>query len=147
MNDAQINTEFKSRYHKLVAKLGRRPTFEEERSLNDWYREQFHDQISERKQIEKLERVVETKPTSGRCEHCGDPTKGGRFVAGHDAKLKGLLKKQAELGQLDAIVELLARDWPTGSLKVDLDTMAEATAKLDRVGADWIKERSEARYG
>lgn len=36
------------------------------------------------------------KSGSGHCEHCGLPTKGGRFVPGHDAKLKGDLQREAQ---------------------------------------------------
>jgi len=32
----------------------------------------------------------------GICEHCGEVTGGGRFLAGHDAKLKSLLAADAE---------------------------------------------------
>jgi hypothetical protein len=32
---------------------------------------------------------------SGVCEHCGEPTGGGRFLAGHDAKLKSILATDA----------------------------------------------------
>lgn len=35
------------------------------------------------------------RPTSGTCHCCGEATKGGLFVAGHDARLKGMLKKAA----------------------------------------------------
>jgi hypothetical protein len=53
----------------------------------------------------------EARPTSGRCHHCGEPTKGGRFVIGHDAKLKGLLKRAALDGIAMAVTEMIARGW------------------------------------
>lgn len=49
------------------------------------------------------------RPTSGRCEHCGEPTKGGKFVVGHDAKLKGILLKDGLEGSHEAVAELMAR--------------------------------------
>lgn len=59
------------------------------------------------------------RPTSGRCEHCGSPTGGGRFASGHDAKLKSLLLSalRGEAGwpvprdPLRAGAELAARGW------------------------------------
>lgn len=67
----------------------------------------------------------EPKPKTGRCEHCGEPTKGGKFVAGHDAKLKGLLVREANgnpddgwtRNSDDAALELLIREWPTKSVR------------------------------
>lgn len=88
------------------------------------------------------------RPTSGRCEHCGEPTKGGRFVAGHDAKLKGDLKRAAEAGDDDAIVELLCRSWPVHTLKVEPERLQAATLRADGVaGAEFIAARVAARLG
>lgn len=68
-----------------------------------------------------------SKPKTGRCEHCGGPTGGGRFQPGHDAKLKsdlagalkGWLKGHFE-GDPRALVpdavELTARGWMPDSL-------------------------------
>lgn len=53
----------------------------------------------------------EPKPTSGRCEHCGQPTKGGKFVAGHDAQLKGVLLRAAREGDVEAYAEMVWRRW------------------------------------
>lgn len=71
----------------------------------------------------------EPRPTSGRCHHCGLPTKGGRFVAGHDAKLKGDLKRAAELGDVDAVVEAMIRNWPT-KWKMPNGTLEAADARM-----------------
>lgn len=63
----------------------------------------------------------EPKPKVGTCHHCGDPTKGGQFVAGHDAKLKGQLQRiaidrNAPTGaRVDAVTEQLIRGWHKGS--------------------------------
>lgn len=44
---------------------------------------------------------------------CGGTTRGGRFLPGHDAKLKGALLRQAfaEGGNGAAMAELTRRDW------------------------------------
>lgn len=34
---------------------------------------------------ERAERPSSSRPTSGKCLHCGEPTKGGMFLPGHDA--------------------------------------------------------------
>ena len=47
---------------------------------------------------------------AGRCEHCGEPCRG-RFVVGHDAKLKSELTRAARAGDSDAVAELIVRDW------------------------------------
>lgn len=59
-------------------------------------------------------RVAQAKPATildCRCEHCGEPTKGGKFVAGHDAKLKGLLLEAGKALDPDAVAEMLTRGW------------------------------------
>jgi hypothetical protein len=42
---------------------------------------------------------------------CGGQTKGGRFLPGHDAKLKGKLKRAARAGDRKAADELARRGW------------------------------------
>lgn len=49
------------------------------------------------------------RPTTGTCHCCGEATKGGLFVAGHDARLKGVLKKAAATGDAWAWAEATAR--------------------------------------
>lgn len=44
----------------------------------------------------------------GRCHCCGGATKGGRFLPGHDAKLKGMLNRE---GTPEAMAERAARGW------------------------------------
>ena len=63
---------------------------------------------------ERQERTPKVRPDlilDCRCEHCGEPTKGGKFVAGHDAKLKGLLLAAAKELDVDAYAEMVARSW------------------------------------
>lgn len=48
----------------------------------------------------------------GSCECCGHPTKGGRFLPGHDAKLKSRLRRLVLLANdQDAQRELVERGW------------------------------------
>lgn len=76
----------------------------------------------------------EPKPTSGVCHHCGEPTKGGRFVAGHDAKLKGILKRRAvDHGSAWAVAEAIARDWfkPGAWKGLDPQVLADGQAVVE----------------
>lgn len=52
-----------------------------------------------------------SRPTSGQCECCGAPTKGGRFAPGHDARLKSKLRKASKAGDKAAYKELVERGW------------------------------------
>lgn len=110
-------------------------------------------------QAENSERAERpTRPTSGRCEHCGAPTKGGKFVAGHDAKLKGLLMREANgtpddgwtNHPADAALELILRGWPTKSC-ADEGLMRQAQARYDSTTgvelAAWLSQRVQARIG
>jgi hypothetical protein len=75
----------------------------------------------------KRERTpTEARPTSGSCHHCGAPTKGGKFVAGHDAKLKGELIREAEAGSAVAVAEQIARGWLKAGRFPTLEKEAEA---------------------
>jgi hypothetical protein len=52
------------------------------------------------------------KPAVGKCECCGDPTKGGRFLPGHDAKLGSrLVGEVTKSGSAEAYAELKRRNW------------------------------------
>lgn len=51
------------------------------------------------------------RPTSGQCECCGAPTKGGRFAPGHDARLKSRLRKASDTGDKAAYKQLVERGW------------------------------------
>lgn len=80
------------------------------------------------------------KPKTGACHHCGATTKGGLFVAGHDAKLKGELQKAAydpdgrKADRVTAAAEMLARSWNRKPLPEDI--AAEAQAQVDRTGRE-----------
>jgi hypothetical protein len=54
-------------------------------------------------------RVV--KPKSGKCECCGEPTRGGRFLPGHDAKLVSRLVEKIRAGDREAYEEMKRRNW------------------------------------
>jgi hypothetical protein len=51
------------------------------------------------------------RPTSGNCECCGLATKGGKFLPGHDAKLKKILRASARTGDVSAQADLEKRGW------------------------------------
>lgn len=94
-------------------------------------------------------------PRVGRCEHCGEPTKGGKFVVGHDAKLKGLLIREAngnpdvdwpQSDPLGACLELLLRDWPTKSV-TNGNVLHQALALLDDTNDAWYQTRIAERAG
>ena len=61
-----------------------------------------------------------SRPKGGTCEcPCGGPTKGGRFIPGHDAKLASVLKNRVKGGDRAAFEEMVRRNW-TRKLPVDL---------------------------
>ena len=66
------------------------------------------------------------KPKVGACHHCGAETKGGMFLPGHDAKLKGILMRRGQdVGGGWAVAELHARGWfpkPGNRTIADYDT-------------------------
>ena len=51
------------------------------------------------------------KPRVGSCECCGEQTKGGRFLPGHDARLAARLVQRVAQGELAAYEELERRNW------------------------------------
>lgn len=56
--------------------------------------------------------VRRTRPTSGNCECCGLPTKGGNFAPGHDARHKSRLKNRVKQhDDKEAYRELVERGW------------------------------------
>lgn len=83
------------------------------------------------------------RPTSGKCEHCGEPTRGGRFVAGHDAKLKGDLLRAAQQGDIEAYTEMLQRGWSKDGHRktVAAETIEAATNLLDTINGTWLEAR------
>lgn len=77
------------------------------------------------------------RPKSGRCQHCGGATKGGLFVAGHDANLKGDLQRRMldlqgtrKADRVAAAAELIARGWLRKPVPDDI--AADAQAMVDR---------------
>lgn len=67
-------------------------------------------------EIDEFERPLEKKPrvprsTVGACECCGESTRGGRFLPGHDAKMKSRLRAAAKEGDQQAVAELERRGW------------------------------------
>jgi hypothetical protein len=87
---------------------------------------------------------------------CGAMTKGGRFQAGHDAKLKGWLVKDARMvraadaGQrptkteaLRAMAELIARGWPRKGVSDKITEQADAL--VEEHGPDRIVELAVRR--
>lgn len=65
---------------------------------------------------DEFDRPLERKPrtprsTVGACECCGAATKGGKFLPGHDARLKSRLRSAAKSGDGDAKTELERRGW------------------------------------
>jgi hypothetical protein len=104
-------------------------------------------------------RVARPAPTPQRChDGCGGTTKGGKFLAGHDAKLKGVLVKAArqtppESGKpatkadaIRAMAELIARGWPRKH--VDAKITEQAEQLVDQHGIDRLIDLAVARrYG
>lgn len=74
-----------------------------------------------------------SRPAVGACEHCGEPTKGGRFVPGHDAKLKGDLGREAQSTdpaiRIPALVEARLRSMD--SSKWYIEPADEDAAEVD----------------
>lgn len=56
-------------------------------------------------------RVREPKPKVGKCECCGEPTRGGKFLPGHDAKLASALRLRVKCGDQEAYKEMERRGW------------------------------------
>lgn len=92
----------------------------------------------------RTKRVAQDRPTSGLCEHCGEPTKGGKFVAGHDAKLKGDLIRAGAEGDVDAVVEAMFRNWYKPGRYPDLETEAFAVVQAHKTD-EWLAARVAAR--
>jgi hypothetical protein len=82
----------------------------------------------------------------GRCEHCGGETKGGRFIPGHDAKLKGDLVREATE---EATAERIARGW-TIAAKAMQDFSRPAQLRIGKLveeGDAFITRRIAERIG
>lgn len=77
--------------------------------------EQLRDQLDKllqsRQGPKKKAKAGPPRPRAGKCECCGDPTKGGRFLPGHDAKLASSLKERVQAGDVEAYEEMKSRNW------------------------------------
>lgn len=82
----------------------------------------------------------------GVCEHCGEPTKGGRFIPGHDAKLKGDLIRE---GTPEATAERVIRGWATFGDANGKPIVEEAkrVSELVAQGDGFLRSRIAARIG
>lgn len=114
---------------------------------------QFKETVAERQAAEAAanghqpkKRTPSNRPTSGRCEHCGEPTKGGRFVAGHDAKLKGQLIREAGEGSVAAVAEAMARNWYKPGRYPELEDEAFAIVQATETET-LIQQRTAERLG
>lgn len=77
-----------------------------------------------------------SRPKVGRCEWCGEPTRGGRFLPGNDAKLKSRLQKLGESGDVGAIVELMYRGWPIKLEAFPTSAVTKATDLISQLGPE-----------
>lgn len=85
-----------------------------------------------------------TKPGTGRCHHCGQPTKGGKFIPGHDAKLKAELQKDFAP---ESFVEARMRGWYHGAMPEGEATKLWEELKGDQDrSAAWLAERNRQRW-
>jgi hypothetical protein len=68
-------------------------------------------------EVDEFDRPQDKKPkapkraVAGKCECCGEPTRGGTFLPGHDAKLKSKFRIAAKAGDQKAAAELETRGW------------------------------------
>ena len=62
----------------IQRQIDNNPTIQQIREL----REKSRERVAETRQSQKR---ATGRPTSGSCIHCGEPTKGGKFLPGHDA--------------------------------------------------------------
>lgn len=121
-------------------------------------REAAQAQAEGRPVVVRPARTPKAPPKPQRC-HCGcaGMTKGGKFVAGHDAKLKGMLVRAArqtppESGKpatkaqaTNAMAELIARDWPRKGVNTEITCKADDL--FNQYGPDAIIEAAvAARY-
>lgn len=68
--------------------------------------------LSRDKQPKKPRKPPKPRATSGKCECCGEPTRGGRFLPGHDAKLvSALVQRIRTNNDREAYDEMIRRGW------------------------------------
>jgi hypothetical protein len=74
--------------------------------------EQVHKQLDSLASIRSKSRGSSPpRPKQGKCECCGEATRGGRFLPGHDAKLASRLKERVASGDAKAYEEMKGRNW------------------------------------
>lgn len=109
--------------------------------------------------VVRAPRVKREAPTPQCCHcGCGGMTKGGKFVAGHDAKLKGILVRAARQTPPDngskpavrsdairAMAELIARDWPRKGVSPAIARQADEL--FNQYGVSLIDKAVARRYG
>ena len=111
--------------------------------------------LEERKAAARARGATQRRVGGGVCEHCGERTGGGRFLAGHDAKLKGDLKRAAKEGDAAATAEAQIRaaqhreDDPESSAWWTDATPAtkKEVAKLVKQGDGFLRSRITQRIG
>lgn len=87
---------------------------------------------------------AEKRPT-GACECCGAPCRG-RFLPGHDAKLKSLLTKLAVAGSVEAWAELVVRDWARLVKNPNVSSRTKAMGEVwAQAGQELVDARVESR--
>lgn len=86
-----------------------------------------------------------TRARYGRCEWSGEPTRGGRFQPGNDAKLKGRLIKLADSGSVGAMAELLGRGWVKDPARWPGPSAQKAESALAD-DEEFVAHRVEARW-
>lgn len=96
------------------------------------------------KAAKSAKRASAKTPKEGVCEFSGAATKGGRFLPGKDAALKGALLDGAREGVVDACAELLVR-WPAKAVNIEADTIKAAKAKIKGDGEAFVSKRTSAR--
>lgn len=70
------------------------------------------DGLSDARATVKTKPIRKPKPKAGKCECCGEPTRGGRFLPGHDARLaSALVARVRTAGDEKAYAELVRRGW------------------------------------
>lgn len=106
--DRQINDRYKTLFAEAQAKHGEYPPSSVVANLQEDLR-RAHVRLIGRSVAVAEKRARAKRPIEGRCQHCGEPTKGGLFAAGHDAKLKGELIRAGLEGDHEAVAEMMAR--------------------------------------
>lgn len=122
----------------------------EEKAMADRARRATQRTEGEGKVSEGPRKAKAADPLGGRCNHCGAATKGGRFVAGHDAKLKGELMRAAVDGDANAILEMLFRGWLKRPQLLDpgkLELAEQTFQNTNEIEAnEWLAKRNEERW-